>query len=241
MGIFTELLGDPLMRAGLNYIAREAIKQYNPGTEEQPASSQRAVMPEIGEIPDLLRLKSMDGGVITLVGRPYTGKTVCAARVAEIMARPTYAVSPHETPPHWITPLDFPDIVDSSKLPRGSTLILDDILSYMTSKDYRDPLVREVEKIFPTARHERGLMLIVCTQVTSLMDKYGLRADALVCKPPDLVYGAVERPAIKRMFDALSGVWQDRPEPWIHRHAYFVGHSWQGVVRVRMPGVGVPR
>ena len=168
--------------------------------------------------------------MITLIGRPTSGKTWLARRLAEVIGRPTYAISPHEIPPRWIKRLDFADILTSP--PPGSTLILDDILTYMSAKMWRQQFIQEVEKMFPTARHERKLTLILCTQVTSLMDKYGLRADVICAKPPDLAYADTERPGVKRMYDRIAPVWEGRTEYWIHRHCYMITHDWEGVVRI---------
>ena len=156
--------------------------------------------------------------------------TWLARRLAEVIGRPTYAVSPHEVPPRWIKRLDFKDILTSP--PPGSTLILDDILTYMSAKMWRQQFIQEVEKMLPTARHERKLTLILCTQVTSLMDKYGLRADVICAKPPDLAYADTERPGVKRMYDRIAPVWEGRTEYWIHRHCYMITHDWEGVVRI---------
>lgn len=203
------------------------------GEGEGDAASTRAEYPDVTDIPGVQELRNRRGAVITLVGRPMTGKTTLAHSLAAFLARPTYAVSPHERPPSWITPMPFEALTDQP--PPGSVVILDDILSYMSS-DHRDRnqrINRQVEKIFPTARHDRGLILICCTQVTSLMDKYGLRADAVALKPPDLLFADIERPGVRRRYREIEWVWQDRSDWWIKRHAYLLTSDWEGIVRVR--------
>ncbi len=178
----------------------------------------------------MIRLCQREGAVISIIGRPLAGKTVCAYRLAQILQRPTYAVSPQEKPPDGVQRIKLTDI--QANPPPHSTLILDDILGYMGSRDYGDTFVQLVEEITQTARHERKLMLIFCMQVSSMADKYALTGDMVILKPPSILYADLERPSVKKLQDRASLYWQGKSEKWLQRHCYAISHEFEGLARV---------
>lgn len=194
-----------------------------------------STVPEIAEIPPIVNLQHKEGTVIPIVGAPEMGKSVLARRLAEIIGRPTFAVSPGEKPPNWIKLITLDDVLDAGKVPVYSTVILDDVLLYASSKDYNDPLVRQLEQIIPVARHERKLILLFCTQVSSLTDKYIFTGPMVILKLPSLLYEDVERQGVKKLQDRAAPYWEGKSEAWLQRHAYVISHTYEGLVKVNLP------
>ena len=202
--------------------------QPNPNQEEEG-------VPEIGELSVIQSLKKKDGAVISIIGAPTMGKTVCSHRLAEIIGRPTYTISQAEKPPPWIQPLALEQL--DTLPPKYSTLILDDILTFMSSRDYNDPFVQALERIAPTARHERKIILIFNTQVASLTDKYALTGELVILKAPSVLYADLERPMVKKLQDGAYEYWEGKSEKWLQKHAFIISHFWKGLVRINLPSV----
>lgn len=191
--------------------------------------------PELAEIPPVRRLMQMEGDVIPIIGAPYTGKTILARRLAEILGRPTFAVSPKERPPSWIKRIQLDDVIDPEKVPKLSTVILDDVLLYASTSDYKDPLVEKLEKIIPVARHERKVILIFCSQTSSLTDRHLFLGPCIFLKKPSLLFVDTERDGVKRLYQRAEEYFEGKSEKWLQRHAYCVGHTFEGLVSVALP------
>ena len=201
----------------------------------QEAKPEVSTIPELGDISPILQLRQKEGAVVVVLGRRGSGKTILCQRLAEIIGRPVYAISPEETPPKWVTELQPAQLEELP--PPWSTLYLDDIPSYMSSRDYYDIFVRQVEKMIPMVRHKRKLIMIFAAQLASQADKYVLDADVVILKAPSILYADVERPAVKRLQDRAMQHWKGRTDRWLQRHCYVVSHLGEGLVRVDLPKV----
>jgi len=181
----------------------------------------------------LLELKNKDGAVIPVLGTRGTGKTELAYRLAEFIGKPTYAVSPEQNPrPTFITRVSVENF--SEAVPPRSTLILDDTPVYMSSRDYHDALVQQVEKIVPMVRHDRKLHLIVVTQSGSFIDKWLLDADAVLLKPQSILSIDIERPGIRKIYEFANPYFEGKDMEWVRRHAYLVTPTYKGLIEVKM-------
>lgn len=178
----------------------------------------------------LINLKKKDGAVVLILGRRDSGKTVLAHRIAEFLERPVYAVSPEEKPPDWITEIKLEDV---ERVPVNSTLIMDDLPVYMSSRDYSEALVRNIEKIIPVVRHpNKRLMLIFVSQTSGYADRWVMDADAVFLKQGSILYADIERPAVKKLMDKAAPYFSGQNEYWLKRHAYLVTDSWEGIIGV---------
>ncbi len=226
-------MANQLLNIGANLLLRYLAAQYEDNLESQQAQQEVSEVPELCEVEPVQRIAQRDGAVISILGRPLCGKTFAAYRLAEIFNRPTYAISPQQTPPYGVKRLTL-DQIDNEP-PPFSTLIADDILGYMSSRDYADAFVKAMDTISQTARHERKVMLIFCMQVSGLADKYCLTGDIVILKAPSLMYADLERPAVKRFHDRAAHYWQGKPEEWLQKHCYVLSHEWEGLAWVEKP------
>ncbi len=203
--------------------------------------------PEISEIPPVKKLQAREGTIVPVLGAPEEGKTVVACRLAELIDRPTYMVSPAVKPKYnWIKHITFDAFirnmdkkskVNDQKIEPYSVVILDDALDYASSKDARenDAKVRELERIIPVARHEHKIILIVCAQVSSLLDKYLLSGAMIVLKRPSILFEDTERIGVKKLYDRAYDSWEGQSDAFCHRHAYIISHNWEGLAAVNLP------
>ena len=187
-------------------------------------------IPEIGEIQPILRLRQKEGAVLLLLGRRESGKTTLAYRLAQVIGRPTYAVSPEEKPPQWVKEMKLEEL--DILPPPFSTLVLDDVPVYASSRDYQSELVRNIERIIPVCRHTRKLILIFCSQSSSLSDRYILDADIIMFKQLSLLVQDLERPAVNKLYKNVEPVFSQMSETQIKKHCYVFCHSWQGLAKV---------
>lgn len=180
----------------------------------------------------LIELRQKEGAVIVILGTRGTGKTELAYRLAEFIDKPIYAVSPEQNPrPDFIQRIKLEEI---NTIPPGSTLILDDAPTYISSRDYHEALVREVEKIIPVVRHEKKLHLIVISQSGSFIDKWTLDAEAVFLKPPSILIMDVERPGIRKIYQVANQYFEGQNSDWVRRHAFMVTPTWRGIIEVKM-------
>ena len=164
----------------------------------QPQSSFRgngSGVPELVDIPTIQRLKRKQGAVVLILGKRESGKTILSQRLAQILQRPTYAVSPEQKTADWIQELRLDEI--SQRPPPYSTLLLDDLPTYMSSRDYLNPLVRTIEQLIPVVRHRRKIILIFSSQSSGQADKWCMDADAVFMKPLNWLYAETERGAVE--------------------------------------------
>lgn len=194
----------------------------------------RSGNPELAEISPVESLLQKQGSVVPILGAPEMGKTVIARRLAEIIDRPTFCVSPEEKPPKWITWITLDDVLDAKKVPTMSTVILDDILLYASIRDYTSPAVQKLERTMSVARHKRKIIIIWCAQVSALVDKNLLMGPMVILKPPSLLFEDIERDAVRKLHKRAEEIWAGKSEGWLHRHCYVIGHSFEGVVKVNM-------
>lgn len=180
----------------------------------------------------LLTLKSKPGAVILILGRRDSGKTILSYRLASFLERPTYAVSPNQDPPNWITKISLEEIEGVSP---GSTLILDDLPVYMSSRDYNEALVRSVERLIPITRH-RGIILIFVSQTSGFADRWVMDADAIFLKQMSILYADIERPAVKKLMDRAAPHFEGRTDHWLKRHCYMITDTWEGLLEIRFEG-----
>ena len=180
----------------------------------------------------LLNLKQKRGAVIVVLGTRDTGKTELSYRLAEFIGKKTYAISPEQKPhPLFIEQIKLDEI--DEKVKPGSTIILDDVPAYMSSRDYSDALVKTIERIIPMVRHERMLHLIFCSQSGSQADKYILDADAAFLKPGSVFFEDLERPGIKKLYQQAEPYFAGKTDHWLQRHAYMITRQWQGLIEVK--------
>ena len=71
-------------------MAGNALLDY---LDMQPKESE-SDYPEIGTIPVVKSTAKKEGAIISIIGAPTMGKTICSRRLAEIIGKPTYAISP---------------------------------------------------------------------------------------------------------------------------------------------------
>ena len=178
----------------------------------------------------LSNLKKKKGAVVLILGKRESGKTVLSHRLAEFLGRPTYIISPNQKPPQWAIGCKLENI---EEIPPGSTIILDDIPVYMSSRDYQEALVRNVEKMIPVARH-KGIMLIFISQTSGYADRWVMDADAIFLKQSSILYADIERPAVKKLMDKAAPHFANQTDIWKKKHAYLVTDSWEGVISVSM-------
>jgi len=179
----------------------------------------------------LLNLKSKEGAVILILGKRESGKTVLAYRLAEFLERPTYVVSPNQHPLPWMTEIKLEGI---EEVPPKSTLIFDDLPVYMSSRDYSEALVRNVEKIIPVARH-KGIIIIFVSQTSGYADRWVMDADAVFIKSPSLLYAELERGAVKKLMDRAAPYFAGQTPIWLQKHCYMVTDSWEGIIEIKKP------
>jgi len=187
----------------------------------------------------LISVKKKMGSVTVCIGTRDTGKTEMAYRLAEFFERPTYAVSPQQTPPNWISHIKLEDIV--SQVPPRSTLLMDDLPSYMSSADYQEHMTQVVNRIIPMVRHERQppdfpvgeVHLIFITQSAAAADRYILDCDLALLKPLGLLMGSIERPQIAKIYrELVDPCFQDKPDEFIQSHAYIISRQFRGLIKV---------
>lgn len=229
MGTTSQLIGMGL-RLWLMY---QASKQQQQQPEEQ-------IYQTVSDRPTALNeLRSKAGSVTVIVGTRDTGKTILSRRFAEFLGRPTFAVSPQQETPRWITRIDFANVFEL--VPEFSTLILDDLPAYASNRSYNDELVQTLERIVPMVRHERmppefpigRVHLIFCTQSTAQADRYILDCDAALFKPLGLLNE--ERPNVARIYKTLvNPEFENKPTMWVKSHAYLMTPTWRGVIQVGM-------
>ena len=187
----------------------------------------------------LLNLKRKKGAVIVALGSRDTGKTELCYRLAEFLEKPTYAISPQQKPPSWITWVKLDEIWERVK--SGSTLIMDDLPSYMSNRDYNEAVVREIESLIPMVRHEPmppdlpigEIHLIFSSQSAAQADRYILDCDAAFLKPLGLLMGDIERPNIAKIYRQLvNPEFDGKDDLWIQKHAYFLSRQYKGLINI---------
>ena len=204
------------------------------GLNERESSAEDC--PELADAPPIMGLCSKQGAVVLILGRRESGKTILSQRLGEIIGKPVYAVSPEQSPPDWIHELKLAQLDEYP--PPHSTLILDDIPAYMSSRDYQDSLVQQVERIIPVVRHKRKLILIFSTQSSGLSDRHIMDADVVILKPANLLFGDLERPAVARLYKRVMPIFDDMSEYQQKRNCYVLSQGWEGLCRVNLPQMG---
>lgn len=189
----------------------------------------------------LMELKKLDGAGIVLIGTRNTGKTTLAYRLAEFLARPTFAFSPQEEHiPNWITSLHEPD--DVFNVPKYSTLILDDLPAYMGNQDYRDDFSQKIHRAIPMLRHEPKppdfplgkIYVIFNTQSSAAADRYILDCDMAFLKPLGMFGQEFERPKIAKIYkEYVNPCFDGKTDDFIHRHAFMWSRMYKGLIRIK--------
>ena len=224
-----------ILAAGAKWLEKKLLQ------DQQAQQPQHQVISYDGKDQALLAVKRKAGSITTNIGTRETGKSELSYRIAEFFDRPTFAVSPQQRPPRWIKRINLDQIV--ADVPEMSTLILDDLPSYASNRDYNDQLVRVIEHIIPMVRHERQppdfpvgkVHLIFNTQSAAQADKYILDCDLAFFKPLGLLYADLERPAIKKIYqEIVMPLFDGHTDPWIQRHAFMFSRSWKGLIEYHM-------
>lgn len=214
----------------LNPLLAFAINQLLPQT---PGQALPAGELELADTPCVELLRRKDGSVTIIIGRRESGKTVLGYRLAELLGRPVYAVSPEQKPPTGVTRIDIEEL--DTEPPPNSTLFLDDIPVYASQRDYGVAAVRVLEKLIPVVRHDRKLHIISATQSSGLSDKFILDADMVLLKPANLLFGDLERPAVSRFYREVQPLFDEMSEYAQKRYVYVLTQGWRGMVRVLKP------
>lgn len=221
---------NPLIALGLNLL----VSHLNQG-QEQPKEPGNGI-PEVADIPPIARLKQKQGAIVTILGARETGKTILSHRIAEVVGRPTYCVSPEQQPPGWIREIKLEEITE--KPPPYSTLIMEDATVYASQKDYKDAYIQALERLIPVVRHKRKLIILFNSQSSGLIDKFLLDADLVFFKPLNPLYGDIERPMVARMYKDLVPIFNKMTEAQQMRHAYCINRFWSGLITIQKPLAG---
>ena len=195
--------------------------------QSQPQQKSKTVLEE--KDVTLINLRNKDGAVILILGRRESGKTVLSQELAKFLDRPTYAVTPNQHPSIGIKEIQLEDV---ENVPENSTLLLDDLPVYMSSRDYQETLVRNIERMIPVVRHKK-IMLIFISQTSGFADRWVMDADAIFLKQSSLLYADLERPAVKKLMDKAKPYFNGKPEEWVKRHCYLITDSWEGLLEVK--------
>lgn len=223
----------PKVHPAMAFLGNFILDRFGMNTKE--SDGYHSNLPEIGSIAPVQRIKRKAGAVILIIGKREAGKTVLAQRLGQVFERPTYSISPEQKPPSWITEMELKDL--NKFPPRFSTVILDDIPAYMSSRDYHNPLVKVVEGIIPVVRHKRKIFLIFCTQTSSQADRYILDADLVILKPFTSLYADLERPAVKKLADRVMPIFRQMSEAEQKRCCYIFSDTFTGLARIDKPSV----
>ena len=194
---------------------------------------EKSSVPELAEVPVIRNLQHKAGAVILILGRRESGKTVLSHRLAEVIGRPTYAVSPEQTPPKWIKELRLEELAE--KPPAYSTLIVDDLPVMMSSRDYNNPLVQVLERIIPVVRHHRKIILIFSSQSSSMSDRYVMDSDIILLKPANLLFSDLERPAVAKLYKGVMPIFEKMSEGQQQKHAFIFSQGYRGLVSINLP------
>jgi len=190
-------------------------------------------IPELGDIPEILALRKKDGAVVLILGRRESGKTILAQRLAEILERPTYAISPEQSTPHWIREIKLEQV--SELPPPNSALILDDIPVYASQRDYTDTFIRALEQLIPVVRHRRKIILIFSSQSSGLSDKYIMDSDIILLKSANMLFSDLERPSVVKLYKQVMPIFDEMSLRQQQKHCFLFSQSWKGLVRVNLP------
>jgi len=208
---------------------------YRPQEEVSEASSTVLTEKDVA----LINLRNKDGSVTVVLGSRDTGKTELAYRLMEFFGRPCYAISPQQTPPSWIKKVKLEDVFDV--VPPGSTLLCDDLPSYMGNRDYHEELVKTLEKVIPMVRHAPHppdfplgqIHLIFASQSAAAADRYILDCDAAFLKPLGLLMGDIERPNIARLYKTnVNPLFDGKGDMFTKTHAYMISRTFKGLIEV---------
>lgn len=185
----------------------------------------------------LMRVKNKMGSVIVCLGSRDTGKTELSYRIAEFLGRPTFAVSPQQKPPLWISRITLDDLL--TKVPRKSTVILDDLPAYMNNRSYNDAMVQMIEKMIPMVRHEPNppeypigeVHLIFASQSAAQADRYILDCDLAFFKPLGLLLQDIERPGVAKIYKTMvDPLFEGKDDNFIHTHAFMLSRTFKGLI-----------
>jgi hypothetical protein len=214
---------------------------YNALKERQRANSVMSAPRTYQTVTDkdtaLLEVKGKAGSVAVIVGTRDTGKTVVSRRLAQFYGRPVYIVSPQQAAPSWMTPITFQEIEE--RVPENCTLILEDLPSYASNRQYNNETVQTLERIVPMVRHDRHppdfpvgkVHLIIITQSTAQADKYVLDCDLALFKPLGLLNE--ERPNVARIYkNFVNPEFVGKDSMWIKTHAYLMTPTWRGIIEI---------
>ena len=197
--------------------------------KEKPKNS----VPELASIPIIQGLKQKEGVVILILGRRESGKTVLSQRLAEIIGKPAYAVSPEQKLPGWITELKLEQL--NEEPPPYSTLLLDDLPVYASQRDYNSRYVQTLERLIPVCRHKRKLVLCFASQSAALSDRYVMDSDIVIFKQLSILFQDLERPSVAKLYKQIEPVFARMSETELRKHCYIFSHTWRGLARVNLP------
>jgi len=206
---------------------------------QQPQSDQARTLLTDKDVA-LVSLRNKRGSVSVLLGTRDTGKSELAYRLAEFFGRPTYAISPQQKPPQWITHITLGDI--ETKVPAMTTLICDDLPAYASNRDYNEALVQTLERIIPMVRHERQppdfpvgeVHLIFCSQSAAQADRYILDCDLALLKPLGLLMDGIERPSIGKIYrDWVNPEFDNKDDDFVHKHAFMITRGFRGLIEFK--------
>lgn len=132
---------------------------------------------------------------------------------------------PNEREKDWI----------EAALPMGATLIVDDAGLVLDSMDSGGS-VKAMKHLIQIVRH-RALNLAVNVQYSSAVTKYVLDADAIMLKPPPMMWRAIERDDMIPFIEEAEPFWTQLSPRAQKNHTWVISSVYKGPVHYRLPSM----
>ena len=181
-----------------------------------------------------------------------------ALRLAEFLATPkgpglpnspTMMVTPFQKPPSWIKRVEYEQVVkwiidkDYDSLRPGTTLILDDITTYLSIRKLGTTELNALESLVPVVRHwgedegfpVKGIKIIFVTQTTGFVDKYFGQGSIVFYKNMPVWYADTERGSSRKMADRAMAFLSQYDKETRKRYAWLATQGFEGPIEVSMP------
>ena len=198
---------------------------------ERASASRLREMPIDGDPAEAIReLKRRKYGTPIIVGLQNSGKTVFATWLARTIDNKVNAClgMPAHQVPHDFKKLN--SIAEMFKLPKGSTIILDDVGQLASIYSYGRKSGQQVIDLVTLCRHYGFVMIIIC-QNTSAINKHWLDTiDMCFIKKPGISAG-FERPALRDPYRRAQQMFNQQSQHWVWEHIYCWSQYGEGLLR----------